>query len=651
MSPAHQNANLQMARLSVERKDGPAALGYLSRVKERGPVVELVHAETLHWAGEKKEAEAGLAAVHKESKGDARVLFAVGLAAARMELFDRAEAAFSEVATQVPQDLDVLVNLGRAAFRAGHSSRAVFVLAQARKLSPRNAEVLLVLARAAEDAGFHGDAIAAYGEYLVLKPEDDKARMKRGRLLATNAASRVEGVNELKNYVRKHPADAAGHFALAQAIWDAKPDEALAQLSETIRLDPAFAPAYFGRAWLLQRIGRLEESLADLEVVARLAPGNVRALDQLGVTYLTLDRPAEAEKSIRAALAVAPGDRSALVHMGKALMALNREDEARRYFAQFRSAPVEHMRDPRSEPGMIALATLPAAEQVRIQIVRLRQEAAEHPSQSELQLKLAQLLLSEGMLDEARSAFLELESRNADAKIWWEAGTSLYDAGEYRQAAVFLKRAANSNPQALNILAMALLFSSGPSEALAVLGQTPGSELKGDWHILRARVLEAAGKGEEAGQSVESYLPQMSWDPRVARQAVLLLVSLNRQAEALAPLERAISANPASADLALLNAATLTLLDRWQAAARSFKEVESRWPEWGAAYVAHGLMLEAAGNKREARQRFEVALTLDPRGAFARCGATRLGTRQPDGPDCACRAQLRQFLLPACGRE
>jgi len=650
ISPLHQNANLQMARLSVESKQGEAALRYLARVREGGAAVALIRAEALHRAGKPKEAEASLAAVQAGAQGDPRVLFTLGLTAARMGLYTRAVEAFDEVAAKVPGNVDVLLNLGRAVYRAGDPTRAVFALAQARKLAPNNPDILLPLAQASEDAGFHGDAVTAYGEYLAVRPDDEQARLSRARLLALNAGSREAGLKELREYVGKRPADAAGRFALAQVIWDAQPDEALAQLSQTVKLDPGFAPAYFGRAWLLQRMGRMEESLPDLEAAARLAPKDARALDQLGVTYLALDRPAEAEKTLRAALALAPGDRSVLMHLGRALMALNRETEAQQYFAKFRTAPAEHVRDPRKEPGMIALATLPAAEQARIQIARLRKDAAAYPSQPELQLRLSQLLLAEGRRGEAAEAFRELESRNAGVVIWEEAGLSLFDAGEYEQAAVFLRRAADGSPQARRLLAVALLYGAGPDDALHVLDRTPAQERDGDWFIVRARALEAAGKEGEAGEAVDSGMPRISSDPRVARQAALLLVSLGRQAEALAPLERAVRARPASAELTLLRAAVLSLLNRWREADRAFREVEARWPEWGAAYSAHGLMLIASGEKEEAKRKFAVALTLDSRDAFARCGVAKIDGVEIEGLDCACRSQMRQLLLPACER-
>ncbi len=222
----------------------------------------------------------------------------------------------------------------------------------------------------------------------------------------------ADGVKETEWYIRKHPADPMGFFILAQFTWETKPEAALGQLSQTLQLDPGFAPALYARAWLLQRLGRIQESLPDLEATVRLAPGNVRALDQLGLAYLSLDRPAEAEKTLRTALSASPADREVLMHLGRALMALDRVAEAQQYFDQFRKIPVQQALDPRREAGMIELATLPATDRTRRQIERLQKEAGEHPNQPELQLRLAELLLSNGRWDGSGSRI----SRTGDKK-------------------------------------------------------------------------------------------------------------------------------------------------------------------------------------------------------------------------------------------
>jgi Tfp pilus assembly protein PilF len=45
LNPAHTNANLQLARIATERKQGARALQYLSHVKDSSPAVRLLRAE------------------------------------------------------------------------------------------------------------------------------------------------------------------------------------------------------------------------------------------------------------------------------------------------------------------------------------------------------------------------------------------------------------------------------------------------------------------------------------------------------------------------------------------------------------------------------------------------------------------------------
>lgn len=658
VNPAHQNANLQLARIATESKQGALALRYLDKVTDRGPAVLILRAEALHAAGRAVAAAGLLDTLRKEAHNDPRVLFTLGLAAARMGLFEKAEAAFSAAAAQAPGNFEVLFNLGKAASRAGHydraagtleaarklrpadssvllelgrahagerdDSRAVYVLAQARSLAPANPEILLALAQAAERAGFFGDSALAYDEYLALRPSDDSSRLDRARVYALTGARLAEGLKELEWYVRGHPKDPNGFFTLARFTWSTDAEAALTQLAQALRLDPGFVPAHFGRAWLLQRLGRMEESLPHLEATVRLAPNNARAVDQLGLAYLSLERPAEAEKTLRKAASLDPGDREILMHLSQALMALDREEEARQCLEKFKTLPARQVRDPRTEAGMIELATMPSAESARREIERLRKQAAEHPSQPELQLKLAQLLLSQGPWEQAEAAFDELATRNAGGDIWREAGAALLRAQRYEPAIEFLKRG-----EAHLELALALSFTAGPEAALKALERTPPTGRGGDYLLLRARLLDAAGNREEAEQALQQGLRLAVSRPEVARQAALALLGRQRGGEALALLDQALRSAPAHADLFLLRAVVLGLLGRKSEAERALREVQFRWPEWDRPYLAYGLLLEAAGRITEARGKMQTALALNP------------GSR--------CRpSELRQLLEPEC---
>ena len=96
------------------------------------------------------------------------------------------------------------------------------------------------------------------------------------------------------------------------------------------------------------------------------------------------------------------------MHLGRALMALDRADEAQTYLEKFRKLRPQKAGNPLTEPVMIELATMSQAERARSQIERLRRDAAAHPSDSELALSLAGLLLENGQTEEALVTYREL---------------------------------------------------------------------------------------------------------------------------------------------------------------------------------------------------------------------------------------------------
>ena len=145
ISPAHANANLQLARLAVMEREGDKALEYLARVNSVDGPVRLLRAEALHWAGKREASLAAMNSLVKEAGSDPRALFALGIAFARLERYDRAEEVFQRVLIQEPGDFDALFHLGRAAARAGHYPRARGALEAASKIRPADADVLLEL--------------------------------------------------------------------------------------------------------------------------------------------------------------------------------------------------------------------------------------------------------------------------------------------------------------------------------------------------------------------------------------------------------------------------------------------------------------------------------------------------------------------------
>ncbi|HWB97563.1 MAG TPA: tetratricopeptide repeat protein, partial [Bryobacteraceae bacterium] len=294
----------------------------------------------------------------------------------------------------------------------------------------------------------------------------------------------------------------------------------------------------------------------------------------------------------------------------------------------------------------IELATLSQADRTRREIERLRRDARSHPGDPGLQLALASLLLADGRIEEASAEFRELLARNPDLAVWERAGATLAGAEQYALARQFLEKAAASRPSALPDLALALFFTDGPQSALSVLDRVPPADRSGDYFLLRARMLDAAGEQAEAGKMLTEGLRQISVRPEAAWQAALLLLSQHRDADALAMLDRSLHVHPDDAGLRFAKAAVQGLLDQPAEARKSLREIEARWPEWDRPYLADGLLLSRAGNPAEARRQLQTAAILGGTDPAARCALANLsGMPEPD-PRCACLTDLRRLLTP-----
>jgi tetratricopeptide (TPR) repeat protein len=679
-NPQHANANLQLARIATGRHEGARALQYLARVADSEPATRMLRAEALHWAGNQAAALTMLDGLRKEAGADPRLGFLYGLTCARIGAYDRAEAAFNAVLVQEPDDFDVLFNLGRAAARAKHYDRAlralevalklqpnhvdsllelaevntalhdypraIYLLAQARQLAPERPEIPLALAHAAQSGEYYGDAVIAYDDYLRLKPADDAVRRDRALIYGYTGTRLAEGLKELAWYIQKHPEDPLGYYDLAQLSWRDHPQEALDRLATALRLAPRLAEAHIDRAWLLNRLGRTEEALPHFQKAIEIAPRDSRALAQLGAAYIALDRPADAEKVLRRAASISPDDPEVLMHLGRALMDLGREEEARQFLTKFQKLRTTRVRGPWKQPGMIESATLPPAERSKREIERLRQDARTHPDDPELQLRLASLLLTEGWVAEATLEFRSLLTRNADSRILQRAGSFLLGFEQYPLAREFLMRAKVETPAANLDLAIALFFLEGLAKALDTLEEVPEKERSGDYLLLKAQILDAAGQGAEAEKALEQGMKLSVSRPQLARQAALLLLRHGRKELALDLVSKAAGNDP---DLLLTQAIVLALLGRNDAAGKVLREIESQWPEWDRPYLVHGMLLEHS-QPGEAKRKLQTATALGSKDLALSCAVARLTASTASDPQCSCVSGLYELLVPRCGQ-
>ncbi len=92
------------------------------------------------------------------------------------------------------------------------------------------------------------------------------------------------------------------------ALKDQKYQEAADAFSRVIKLDPDNAPAYFGRALALRRLGQTNAAMTDYDTVIRLSPDDNAAHYNRGLIFTDLDKPDEALADFEAAAKLAPQD-------------------------------------------------------------------------------------------------------------------------------------------------------------------------------------------------------------------------------------------------------------------------------------------------------------------------------------------------------
>jgi tetratricopeptide (TPR) repeat protein len=665
IDPYHPNANLQLAQLSVQQKDGQAALRFLGRLpaaEHMTPAVQLLRAQALHQTGKKVDAEALLSELEKQASSDARLAFSIGMAFVNWERFEEAERAFSRALEATPTNFDVLYNLGLAATRAGHLERAEQVfeaalrqrpddvdclaglarvhlqqgkddqaaacLVRAQRLAPERPELLLLLAHTSEKLGFYGDTALAFEQYLKLRPNEHFARRERGFALA-RSGKRKEGLQDLEWYVQKYPNDADGLYKLGIAEAANDRDKALADLTLALGKDPKFLPARYARATLHYQAGRAAEAIEDVKPILKQTPNDVPALDLLGQCHLLLEQPAEAAKVLSRAVELAPRDSRALLHYAQALRRLNRKGEADAMLMRFKQAGPDQAQL-RARSGLFDYLNLSPAEQRTQSLASLQRSVAASPDDFKLKIRLGKALLATGQRDEALQLFRTVAELTSDGQVLAACGKALMEYDEYGAAQRYLETAVDSDHREARLdLALAVSRTAGPQPALAVLENVPADQRGGDYYLLRAQVLDLLGSVNEAAEALNRGFRAAPTRADLYFQAALFLIKHRQYTEAQQLLQQANSLVPDVPELMLTRAIVFELMKEPAKAKQLLLQMQSRWPEWEMPYLIHGIVLQTRLFSAEAKAMLETAIALgakDPAAYYYLALATQHAT-------------------------
>ena len=638
----HANANLQMAQMSVQAGHGATALGYLTHLKDADqaePIAGLLMAQAYALTGKCDSASKKLDELKGKTALDATFRFSMGLAYATCKQYGPAENSFSEALKSDPYNFDNLYNLALAARRNGDMQRAqqAFVAAlsikpddpdtlsacgkllieekdfmgaaamlnHAAHVAPERSDVLLPLAHATEELEFFGEAAGIYERYLKFHPEDDVAHREHGFDLV-RAIRTHEGLPEIEQYVSKHPTNIEGLYELAIGEITDEPEKALHLLDKTLSLDPGFMPARYTRAALNFQVGKLSESLDDLQRFLKQDPENPNALDLMGQIYLKQDCAQDAGQVLKKAAGLAPHNRTILWHYSEVLRKLRRTDELNAVMAELRKISEGDDGSRHAWTGLLDFLDLPPTQQDARYLASIRAAVAKNPRDVLLKTRLAKILLERGDTDEAVTIFESILAGGADNDTLADCGRTLVQHEQYQLAMEFLQKVPNPGLDPI----IALLHTAGAEAALEKLDNVPDVQRDGDYYLLRAQVLDSAGKSVQAADSLNRSIHCSPTRADIYSRAAQFLIKHGHSEQAADMLEQATRLMPDAAELWMDRALILGLDKRCEEALKVLAHIESRWPEWSLAYLVNGILLEKQLRPAEARQMLDMAIYL-----------------------------------------
>ncbi|MCG5508842.1 tetratricopeptide repeat protein [Ectothiorhodospira lacustris] len=250
------------------------------------------------------------------------------------ERYEDARRQFERVARERPGDADLLYTLGLLNIEVEQYEDAQRYLERVLQTGRRVQEARYYLGRIAEAGGDPERAIRFYAQ--VNRGEHRDESVIRAALLKGGGGQLAQAradLSALRDRLDEPGERVRVYLAEAGLLRDARDYEAgMDLLHQGLREYPGNPELLYSRALMAERLDRIDQVEADLNLILAQDPDNAAALNALGYTLADrTDRHEEAYGYIRRAYAQRPDDAAVIDSMGWVLYRLGRLDEAEVY--------------------------------------------------------------------------------------------------------------------------------------------------------------------------------------------------------------------------------------------------------------------------------------------------------------------------------
>lgn len=347
-------------------------------------------------------------------------------------------------------------------------------------------------------------------------------------------------INQAIKYCPKkdYSNQAFNHYVKAKVMENLdRLDEAEAEFTESIKLDPENSNRYAERGLFYYTQKKHEQSYADYQKASELEPGFADYVIYMGINMEAMEKYQEALTHYEYAFKLAPNNFTALAYKGDALLKLKKYNDAINCY-------IEALNGENFNKGALDGIEDAVEEVPDVVIAKLKAQHVKSPKEQMWTGILASILYNTKKYEEAAKLYNELLQDEPEAPIYAALSDTHKEIGNYQQALDDIEKALELNPdEASYLVKKALLYltlgdydkaieatdscielnpdvnfayafrsfiyqeKKDYDKALADINTAINlGEATSDQLLLRARVLQKLGKTDEAKNDFEAIL-------------------------------------------------------------------------------------------------------------------------------------------------